>query len=78
MRSNLVVTKQRQALSRLLERLSMKDESLYYNSTVEVAAMIHSRVHQEHAVDHTDYELLKELSVHDIQILLSLHDHGSP
>lgn len=70
---DLKSVKQRKALERLMAKLASKTPSVYYLSTVEVAAELHAMIESRQGLSTDDVELLADLSTHDIQMLLSIH-----
>lgn len=72
-RSELDNTKQKAVISRILQRLNKSHPDFYYLSTIELAAEVKKEIHVPQALSHEEFNLLKNLSRHDIQILLALH-----
>lgn len=72
-RKDLKNTRQKKVIADALLTLSKKNPSFYYLSTIEVAAEVKNYFHSENELSREDRELVKSLSRHDIQILLSLH-----
>ena len=72
-RKNLIVSQQKKIITDVVESLNQLFPSFYYLSTIEVAAEIKKYIHEPSNLDHDNYELVKNLSREDIQILLSFH-----
>ena len=70
---DLVAVKQRDLLTSIVTRLNELHPSFYYSSTSEIAYEIERYVQDGSGLLHNEIELLKDLSRHDIQIMLSLH-----
>lgn len=70
---NLVNTRQKAVIQKILAALSVSDPNLYYLPTIELAAEIKNYIHNSGEMAHEDFELVRHLKRHDIQILLSLH-----
>ena len=70
---DLKSTKQRKVLDSLMSKLSAQNPSFYYLSTVEVANELHASIQARAGLSADDFELVRALSAHDIQILLSIH-----
>lgn len=70
---NLVNTRQKAAIQKILAALSKSDPNLYYLPTIELAAEIKNYIHNSGDLAREDVELLQHLKRRDIQILLSLH-----
>ncbi len=72
-RSDLKSTHQKEVIQEIIEDLNKSHPNFYYRSTTEVAAEIKKYIHEGGHLNHTQHELVKDLSRRDIQILLSLH-----
>ena len=66
-------SKQRKIIDALLSRLSSQHPSFYYLSTTDIAYELHQLINKRTGIDTEDWLLVKNLSQHDIQILLSIH-----
>ncbi len=72
-RKDLKNSQQKRIVLEVVERLSSEQPSLYYLPTIEVAAAVKEYIHQPSGLSLADTEMVKHLSRHDIQMLLSLH-----
>lgn len=72
-RKDLRATKQREVITRIVSDLSTSHPSFYYLPTTDVAHEIVSYIADRKNLNQADYELVKELSPRDIQIILSYH-----
>ena len=72
-RDDLAVEKQKRLLQRLLNDLTRSRPDLYYQATTEVARHIREYVSEGAAMTAEERALLEQLSVRDIEVLLSLH-----
>lgn len=72
-RKDLKNTRQKESIDDILLALSKKNPSFYYLSTIEVAAEVKNYVHSSDELSTENHDLLKDLTRHDIQMLLSLH-----
>ena len=71
-RSELDGEKQKKLLNGLLNDLSAARPDLYYQPTSAIALQIHDHIQNTH-FNAEETELLRRLSQHDIEVLLSLH-----
>ncbi|MFT5573366.1 MAG: hypothetical protein ACI9FR_002301 [Cryomorphaceae bacterium] len=72
-RKDLKSTQQKQVIQEVIQTLNQSHPSFYYLPTIELAAEIKRHIHQNGTLIHDKFELVKDLSRRDIQILLSLH-----
>ena len=72
-RKDLKSTLQKEIIAKVVTALNESHPSFYYLSTIEIAAEIKKYIHEPAKLSHDDFHLVKDLSRHDIQILLSLH-----
>jgi hypothetical protein len=72
-RKDLKSTQQKEVIQDVIQTLNQSHPSFYYLPTIELAAEIKQHIHQKGNLTHDKFELVKELSRRDIQILLSLH-----
>ena len=70
---NLIAVRQKVLLTTIVAKLSDLHPALYYSPTTEIAYEIERYINAGDGLLHDEVELLKDLSRHDIQILLSLH-----
>lgn len=61
--------KERQSI--LNKMLKDFQNEFYYTSTIEIANLLHKKIHQDNSLSRQNFELIKDLSPDDIQILLS-------
>ena len=73
-RKDLKNTKQKAIINDVITALNESHPSFYYYSTIEVAGEIKKYIDEPGKLSHDQLEEVKDLSRHDIQILLSLHD----
>jgi hypothetical protein len=66
--------KRKDIINKVLTFLSDSDESLYYMPTVEIAAAIQETIAEATLLLAEEREIVKNLTVRDIQVLLSHHD----
>jgi len=71
---DLKSTKQKRIIENVVQTLSKSDPQLYYLSTIELAAQIQNHISEHRALSKDDYDLVKDLSRRDIQLILSLHN----
>lgn len=67
-------THQKTIINEIVATLNDSHPSFYYLSTIEVAAEIKKYIHEPGNVSREQFDQVKDLSRHDIQILLSLHN----
>ena len=67
-------TKRKDIINKVLTFLSDSDESLYYMPTVEIATAIQETIAKATLLLTEEREIVKNLTVRDIQVLLSHHD----
>lgn len=72
---DLIHSKRKDLINKILGELSEEHRDLYYLPTVEISAMIQERV-TSNKLNQEEKELLEGLSLQDIQVLLSHHDHN--
>ena len=72
-RKNLVHSQQKKIIAEVIESLNQSHPSFYYLSTIEVAAEIKKYMQEPAKLSHDQYEIIKDLSRQDIQMLLSFH-----
>jgi len=72
-RKDLKNTHQKEIVEGIITALNESNPSFYYLSTIEIAAEVKKHIHQKGNLLHEDFELVKDLTRRDIQILLSLH-----
>lgn len=72
-RDDLAVEKQKRLLQRLLNDLTRSRPDLYYQATTEVARHIREYAGEGAVMTAEERALLEQLSVRDIELLLSLH-----
>jgi hypothetical protein len=70
---DLVAVKQRELLTSIVLRLNELHPSFYYSPTSEIAYEIERYVKAGNGLLHDEVELLKGLTRHDIQMMLSLN-----
>ena len=70
---DLIAVKQKALLTSIVATLNELHPSFYYSSTSEIAYEIERYVIDGSGLLHDEVELLKGLSRHDIQMMLSLH-----
>jgi hypothetical protein len=73
-RKNLVSTKQKELLSKLLVILQEEHPSFYYLSTAEISHEIMRYTEELEKLSHDEMLLLKNLTARDVQMMLSLHN----
>ena len=64
---------QNQILTELLDQVQRLTPEHYYSTTTEVSQVIYQFIHDEKSLTLEEYEKVKNLSVRDIQIILSEH-----
>ena len=72
-RKDLKNTHQKEIITGIVTALNESNPSFYYLSTIEIAAEIKKHIHQTGNLNHDNFQMVKDLSRRDIQILLSLH-----
>jgi len=72
-RKDLKNSQRKRIVQDVVQRLASEQPSLYYMPTIEVAAVIKEFMQQSGKLSQDELALMKGLSRHDIQILLSLH-----
>ncbi len=70
---DLVHSKRKALINKILSELSVEHRDLYYLPTVEISALVQERV-ASGKLSKEDTELLNGLSIQDIQVLMSHHD----
>ncbi len=70
---DLKSSKQRKLLKELLSQMSKQHPDFYYLSTSDIAVLMLEYIDQHAQLNAEQRGLLKGLSHHDIQIILSLH-----
>ena len=73
-RKNLINTQQKRIINGVVAALHESNPSLYYSSTIEIAAEIKKYMHTPGKLNVDNFELVNKLTRRDIQILLSLHE----
>lgn len=73
-RSDLVNDKKRQLIQKYMQQLTKEDPSLYYSSTTEIANSLLPMI-KEHInrMPVEDQALVRNITVRDIEMLLSFH-----
>lgn len=72
-RKDLINTKQKELLTKLLTKLQSEHPNFYYLSTSEIAYEILNYSKETGKLSHDEQSLMAALSLRDVQILLSLH-----
>ena len=70
---DLTAVRQKQLLNTIVAKLSALHPSFYYSPTSEIAYEIERYIQAGNDLLSSEVELLKDLSRHDIQMILSLH-----
>ncbi len=70
---DLIAVRQKALLNDIVARLNQQHPSFYYSPTSEIAYEIERYIQAGTGLLHDEVQLLKELSRHDIQMMLSLH-----
>lgn len=74
-RENLESARQRRLLDDLVSHLSHEDPNIYYMPTSGIAALLYEAIKSNTVPDlnQEKQELLKRMSLRDIEVMLSLH-----
>ncbi|MEM8547851.1 MAG: hypothetical protein AAGF46_06785 [Pseudomonadota bacterium] len=72
-RSDLKSEQQRRYVEALVVRLADTDPSLYYRSTVDIAALIEAHIQDTSQLNQAERELMAGVDRRAIQLMLSLH-----
>ncbi|WP_424927749.1 hypothetical protein [Amaricoccus tamworthensis] len=64
--------KRKVLLQRIMEDLSRESPEFYYQSTSEVARLVHAQI-DSGRLNADERKLLEPLTIRDIEVLLSLH-----
>ena len=72
-RDDLSSEKQKRLIQRLLNDLTRSRPDLYYQATTEVARHIREHISDGAVMTAEERALLEQLSVRDIELMLSLH-----
>ena len=73
-RKNLVSSKQKELLRKILAILQNEHPSFYYLSTAEISHEIVRYGEDSGKLTHDEISLLKSLTARDVQMILSLHN----
>lgn len=74
MADKLIVDKQKEVISKIVDFLSHEDPNLYYTDSNTIAKMV-LEVKDEAKLNKDEIDLIKDLSTKDVLVLMSFHSN---
>jgi hypothetical protein len=74
MKEELLIDQKKKVIDKIILELSKSDPELYYTDSISVAAIVKEYI-QDKNLDRSHYEMVKDMSAHDIQMAMSFNSN---